>query len=35
MPNLPEIARNCLADAYLEKPFNIDTITGLIRSFSK
>jgi DNA-binding response OmpR family regulator len=35
MPNLPEIARNCLADAYLEKPFNIDTITDLIRGFEK
>lgn len=35
MPNLPEIARNCFADAYLEKPFNIDTITGLIRNFNK
>jgi DNA-binding response OmpR family regulator len=35
MPNLPDIARNCLADAYLEKPFDIDAVTGLIRNFHK
>ena len=35
MPNLPEIARICQADAYLEKPFNIDAITELIKSFNK
>jgi DNA-binding response OmpR family regulator len=35
MPNLQEIARKCLADAYLEKPFNIEVITELIEGFSK
>ena len=33
MPNLAEIARNCLADAYLEKPFNIETVIQLIKDF--
>lgn len=35
MPNLPEIARQCQADAYLEKPFNIETIIALIERFAR
>ena len=35
MLNLPEIARQCQADAYLEKPFNIETIIDLIERFAK
>lgn len=35
MPNLKEIAAKCGADAYLEKPFNIDTLTDLIKNFSE
>jgi two-component system phosphate regulon response regulator PhoB len=35
MPNLPEIAEQCYADAYLEKPFNIETIIDLIKRFTK
>ncbi|HEY4197008.1 MAG TPA: response regulator [Mucilaginibacter sp.] len=35
MPNLPETAKNCMADAYIEKPFNIDHLTTVIKRFSK
>ena len=34
MPNLPETARNCYADAYIEKPFNIDHISDVIQRFA-
>ncbi|MGN6639218.1 MAG: response regulator, partial [Mucilaginibacter sp.] len=34
MPNLKDIAAKCGADAFLEKPFNIDTLTDLIKNFA-
>lgn len=34
MPNLKDIATGCGADAFLEKPFNIDTLTDLIKNFA-
>jgi DNA-binding response OmpR family regulator len=34
MPNLQDIAARCGADAFLEKPFNIDTLTDLIKNFA-
>ena len=33
MPNLRDIAEECGADAYLEKPFDITTITDLVENF--
>jgi DNA-binding response OmpR family regulator len=33
--NLENTARKCGADAYVEKPFNIDTLIGAIRQFAK
>jgi len=35
MPDLPNTAIKCKADAYLEKPFNIDLLSEMIRSFSR
>jgi two-component system alkaline phosphatase synthesis response regulator PhoP len=32
---LPEIARSCLADGYIEKPFDIDVLLKLIRLQTK
>lgn len=32
---LPKIASECGADGYLEKPFNLDTITSLVRNFER
>ena len=34
MPNLEGIAARCGADAFLEKPFNIDNLTDIIKNFS-
>jgi len=34
MPNLEDIAARCGADAFLEKPFNIDSLTDIIKNFS-
>jgi two-component system phosphate regulon response regulator PhoB len=31
MPNLENIAAKCGADAFLEKPFNIDNLTDIIK----
>ena len=35
MPNLPDTAKNCMADAYIEKPFNIDHLIQVIQRFAK
>jgi len=35
MPNLPEMAIKYQADAYIEKPFNIDTLMGLVQRFTQ
>jgi DNA-binding response OmpR family regulator len=35
MPDLPNTAIRCKADAYLEKPFNIDILSEMIRSFAR
>lgn len=35
MPDLPNTAIKCKADAYLEKPFNIDNLSEMIRSFAR
>jgi two-component system, OmpR family, phosphate regulon response regulator PhoB len=34
MPNLNEIAAQCGADAFIEKPFNLETLTDLIKNFT-
>jgi DNA-binding response OmpR family regulator len=34
MPNLEDIARKSGADAFLEKPFNIDNLTDIIKRLS-
>jgi two-component system phosphate regulon response regulator PhoB len=34
MPNLKDIAARCGADAFLEKPFNIDNLTDIIKTLS-
>ncbi|HVV56334.1 MAG TPA: response regulator [Mucilaginibacter sp.] len=34
MPHLEDIAASCGADAWIEKPFNIDTLTDLIKKFT-
>ncbi|MFI5161262.1 MAG: response regulator [Sphingobacteriales bacterium] len=34
MPNLQDIAAKCGADAFLEKPFNIDNLTDIIKRLS-
>ena len=34
MPNLEGIARKGGADAFLEKPFNIDSLTDIIKNFT-
>ena len=34
MPNLQDIAARCGADAFLEKPFNIDSLTDIIKRLS-
>jgi DNA-binding response OmpR family regulator len=34
MPNLENIAAKCGADAFLEKPFNIDNLTDIIKRLS-
>lgn len=34
MPNLADIAIKSGADAYLEKPFNIDSLTDIIKNFT-
>lgn len=34
MPNLSQTAARCGADAYIEKPFNIDTVSEVIKSFA-
>jgi DNA-binding response OmpR family regulator len=34
MPNLKDTAMACGADAYIEKPFNIDNLLEVIMSFS-
>jgi DNA-binding response OmpR family regulator len=35
MPDLPNTAIKCNADAYLEKPFNIDSLIEIIKRFAK
>jgi DNA-binding response OmpR family regulator len=35
IPNLGEIAIKSGADAYLEKPFDIDSLTDIIKSFAR
>lgn len=35
MPNLQDTAQRCGADAYIEKPFNIDTLNNVISGFAK
>ena len=35
MPDLPNTAIRCNADAYLEKPFNIDSLIEVIKRFAK
>lgn len=35
MPNLPEMAIKFQADAYIEKPFNIDVLVESIQRFTK
>jgi DNA-binding response OmpR family regulator len=35
MPNIKDTAARCNADAYIEKPFNIDNLTEVIQSFAK
>lgn len=35
MPNLPATAAKCNADAYIEKPFNIDHLNKVIEQFAK
>ncbi len=32
---LPKIASECGADGYLEKPFNLDTITNMVKDFER
>jgi DNA-binding response OmpR family regulator len=34
MPNLPVTAKNSSADAYIEKPFNIDHLIELVKNFA-
>jgi two-component system phosphate regulon response regulator PhoB len=34
VPNLKNLAEKCGADAYLEKPFNIDNLITLLKNFS-
>ena len=34
MSGIKTIAADCGADAYIEKPFNLDTLTGVIRRFA-
>lgn len=34
MPNLKETAAKSGADAYIEKPFNVDELTGVIKRFA-
>jgi DNA-binding response OmpR family regulator len=34
IPDLKDVAEKCGADAYLEKPFNIDTLTDLLKKFA-
>ncbi len=34
MPNLAKTAASCGADAYIEKPFNIDTVSEAIKKFA-
>ena len=35
MPDLPNTAAKCNADAYIEKPFNIEYLNEVIRRFAK
>jgi two-component system response regulator VicR len=35
MPNLPDTAKNCKADAYIEKPFNIDHLIKIVKNFAE
>jgi two-component system phosphate regulon response regulator PhoB len=35
MTNIKDTAAKCGADAYIEKPFNIDNLTEVIQSFAK
>jgi DNA-binding response OmpR family regulator len=34
MPNLPDTASSCNADAYIEKPFNIDHLIEVVKKFA-
>jgi DNA-binding response OmpR family regulator len=34
MPDLKELALECGADAYIEKPFDIETLVVVVRSFA-
>jgi DNA-binding response OmpR family regulator len=34
MPGLKDLALECGADAYIEKPFDIDTLIGVVKSFA-
>ncbi|HVS94365.1 MAG TPA: response regulator [Mucilaginibacter sp.] len=34
MPNIQDIASECGADAWLEKPFNIDSLTEAVKNFA-
>jgi DNA-binding response OmpR family regulator len=34
MPDLKNLALECGADAYIEKPFDIETLVGVVRNFA-